>query len=116
MFRAWGGGGWSEAGRAQAAPSAGWQVSPGRPGFEGFFKEEILLNLTDVPSNPLLWVPQSLHVVPAALLAWPADSSVLPTDQGPSMRHLRVRASTLRPQLWTDELGVVFQVGALQVP
>ena len=43
LFRAWGGGGWSQAGRARVPLSAGWQVSLGRPGLEGFFKEEILL-------------------------------------------------------------------------
>ena len=109
MFRAWGGGGWSQAGRARVPLSAGWQVSLGRPGLEGFFKEEILLNLSNVPSgslppscgshSPYMWSP-------AALLAWPADSSVLLT--GPRTQHearVRVRASTLRPWLWAGGTG-----------
>lgn len=68
LFRAWGGGGWSQAGRAPL--SAGWQSHQGgRPGLEGFFKEEILLNMSDVPSGslppscgscgPYLWSPGS---------------------------------------------------------
>lgn len=82
----------------------------GRWGLEGFFKEEILLNVSNVPSgslppssgscSPYVWSP-------AALLAWQADSSVLPT--GPrtqQVARVRVRArASPRPWLWADGTG-----------